>query len=70
MWTQGVADQLVIDLLEIEKLPELRRSRYFGDSQTHRSKNRILQTLLIFEPSVSDVRITVWIYIVYLCLVV
>ena len=59
IWTQSLADQLVFDVLEKEKNPELRRTRYFGDSQTHRSKNRILQTLLILEPSISNVRISV-----------
>lgn len=52
-WTEPVADQLVQDLLEKEKAPEFSRTRYFGDSQTHRYKNRILQALLLLEPSVS-----------------
>lgn len=52
-WSEEVADNLVIDLLEKDKAPELRRTRYFGDSQTHRSKNRMLQALLILEPSIS-----------------
>lgn len=55
-WTASVADQLVYDLLEREKAPELRRARYFGDSQTHRYRNRILQAILIIEPAVSHVR--------------
>lgn len=52
-WSEDLADHLVLDLLKKEKAPELRRTRYFGDSQTHRCKNRILQALLILEPSIS-----------------
>lgn len=55
-WTEDVADQLALDLLEKDKTPELRKSRYFGDSQTHRCKNRILQSLLLLEPSLSPVK--------------
>lgn len=54
-WRENISDQIVVDLLERDRAPQLRRSRYFGDSQIHRFKNRILQALLILEPSLSSV---------------
>ncbi|KAK3920696.1 putative methyltransferase TARBP1 [Frankliniella fusca] len=53
VWRENIADLIVKDLLERDRAPQLRRSRYFGDSQIHRSKNRILQSLLILEPFTS-----------------
>nr|CAD7425322.1 unnamed protein product [Timema monikensis] len=45
--------QIVEKLVEKDKTASARRSRYFGDSYLHRLKHRVLQSVLILEPSLT-----------------
>nr|CAD7574392.1 unnamed protein product [Timema californicum] len=45
--------QIVERLVEKDKSASARRSRYFGDSYLHRLKHRVLQSVLILEPSLT-----------------
>nr|CAD7587480.1 unnamed protein product [Timema genevievae] len=45
--------QIVERLVEKDTTASARRSRYFGDSYLHRLKHRVLQSVLILEPSLT-----------------
>lgn len=47
---QTFAWKLIEKLLEIENEKNKNKDRYFGDSQVHRLKHRLMQALLLLEP--------------------